>query len=71
MAGSYDMVTKDNGMFNDENFTELIENLGDAHEACEMMHWMIDYLACRHSKSDTGVAILIEEAQQAYYLAKK
>jgi hypothetical protein len=43
MAGSYKHCCYKDGSFrNDESFTDLIENLSDA---CEMMHWMIDYEA--------------------------
>lgn len=45
MAGSYSHCTEDDGSFKGEGFTDMIENLGDAYEACEMMHWMINYLA--------------------------
>ena len=37
MAGSFNHVCDDNGTFR----FDLIENLGDAHEACEQMHALI------------------------------
>lgn len=45
MAGSYKHVTKPDGSFNAEDFGEMIENLGDAYEACEEMHFMVSFLA--------------------------
>jgi hypothetical protein len=47
MAGSYAHVTDKNGRFRSDfaDFTGMIENLGDAYEACEEMHWMIRFLA--------------------------
>ncbi len=68
MAGSYRHVTKDDGTFDSEDFTNMIENLGDAHEACEMMHFMIQYLATEASKGGFAVSsTYIEEAEKAYY----
>lgn len=60
MAGSYRHVCKEDGSFIEEEFTQLIENLGDAWEACEMMHHMIGYLA-------QGNVIKIKKAEQAYH----
>jgi len=45
MAGSYQHCTNADGSFIGERFATMIENLGDAHEACEEMHWMINFLA--------------------------
>jgi hypothetical protein len=56
MAGSYQHCRSETGSFT----FELIENLGDAHEACEMMYWMIDFLA----QSDPS---RITQAENAYY----
>lgn len=39
---------------------ELIENMGDAHEACEEMHWLIQHLAKHNAKR-------IKKARKAYY----
>ncbi len=64
MAGSYKHCCKDDGSFNDDDFTSMIENLGDAWEACEEMHWMINYLA-------SGEQNRIEEALDAYYASKR
>ena len=61
MAGSYDHCCYDNGEFlNNEDFPCLIENLGDAYEACEMMHWMINHLA-------GGNRGKIKQAEKAYF----
>jgi len=60
MAGSYRHCTKDDGTFEDENFTVMIENLGDALEACENMHFMIKYLSGGDERK-------IKEAEEAYY----
>lgn len=64
MAGSYKHCTNRKGNFRTHDFHELIENLRDAYEACEEMHWMINYLAHR----DTT---LIEEALAAFYKSRK
>ena len=55
MAGSY-RHCNDRGKFD----FKLIENLGDAFEACEQMYWMIDYLAGGDRKK-------IKEAENAWY----
>jgi hypothetical protein len=55
MAGSYNHCTTDDGSFT----FDLIDNLGDAHEACEEMHAMIRYLA-------GGDPLKIETAHHAY-----
>lgn len=56
MAGSYGHLRAGDGSFQ----FDLIENLGDAHEACEMTFWMIGFLA-------NGDAARIAEAEEAYY----
>lgn len=55
MAGSFEHVDDDGGFRFD-----LIENMGDAHEACEEMHWLIHFLA-EYSRPR------IDEALEAYY----
>ena len=66
MAGSYNHCCKDDGTFigydedDDDAFTDMIENLGDAYEACEEMHWMINYLA-------GGEKEKIKQASEAFY----
>ncbi len=50
MAGSYQHCLGDEGTFT----FDLIENLGDAHEACEMMVYMIDILSRQLSKAEEG-----------------
>ncbi len=68
MAGSYRYCCKEDGTFDNEGFTEVIENLDDAHEACEMMHWMINHLAEKVSKFGyLSCMNHIEDAEEAYY----
>ncbi len=68
MAGSYGHVTKDDGTFICEDFCNMIENLGDAHEACEMMHFMINYLANElNRRGPRFKSEYLEEAEKAYY----
>jgi hypothetical protein len=57
MAGSYKhCIDEETGEFR----FDLIENLGDAHEACEMMVFMIKFIA-------HGNKAEIDLAQKAYY----
>lgn len=42
MAGSYSHCTKNDGSF---CFNGMIENMRDAAEACEEMHWLIGFLS--------------------------
>lgn len=65
MAGSYQHVTNDDGTFRgDDRFYGMIENLGDAYEAIEHMHFMIRHLA-------GGDAAKISEASDAFYRASQ
>ncbi len=71
MAGSYEHCTKKDGSFiggdgasAEGAFVDMIENLGDAYEACEHMHWMIHYLANGDQKK-------IREASVAYYAHRR
>lgn len=64
MAGSYRHCVDNDGNFLDVDFTDMIENLGDAYEACEMMVWMIKYLA---EESEAK----IQEAEKAFYTRVK
>jgi hypothetical protein len=64
VAGSYHHCTKDDGSWIGEDFPNMVENLGDAWEACEMMHWMIGYLA-------SGDHSRIAAAAAAYYEARR
>ncbi len=64
MAGSYKHCCNEDGSFREDDFADMIENLGDAHEACEQMHWMIQYLAGHDSNR-------IAEAEEAYYAAMR
>jgi hypothetical protein len=46
MAGSWDHMTTSKGkLLNNEQFTQMIENLGDAYEAAEECYGMVWYLA--------------------------
>lgn len=61
MAGSYEHCCKDDdGSFRNDDFTDMIENLGDAYEACYHMHWMIHHLASADKDK-------IKQASDAYY----
>lgn len=44
MAGSYRHIINRDGSFIGDDLTEMIENLGDAHEALEECYDMIQYL---------------------------
>ena len=56
MAGSYRHCIGKDGHFE----FDLIENMGDAHEACEMMFHMIHTLSRGNSRR-------ISDAEYAYY----
>lgn len=56
MAGSYSHCERDDGSFR----FDLIENMGDAHEACEQMFHMIRIL----TKGDPAA---IKACEDAYY----
>lgn len=62
MAGSFGHCNKDDGSFT----FDLIDNMGDAHEACEMMHFMIHYLADGFDRTKDPKEI-IKQAEEAYY----
>jgi hypothetical protein len=64
MAGSYKHCVTDDGKFLAEDFDGMIENLGDAYEACEEMVFMIDFLA-------NGDRSRIDEASEAFYASKR
>ena len=51
MAGSYRHVTNADGSFRG---TDLLDNLGDAYEALEEMHAMIEWLADRYFEGGYG-----------------
>lgn len=60
MAGSYRHATTKNGKLrNNETFTDMVENLGDAYETVEEMYGMIWWLA-------DGNAEMVEQARQNY-----
>lgn len=78
MGGSYQHCCKEDGSFRDDDFCNMIENLGDAHEACEMMHWMIGYIAKElaeqyNSEVTTGdtAKSIIEHTEEAYYQQRR
>ncbi len=50
MAGSYQHCSDEDGNFR-ADFHEMIENLGDAEEACEMMVFMIQFLAVTRAQA--------------------
>lgn len=54
MAGSYRHIARADGSFRG---IDLIDNLGDAHEAIEEMHDMIAWLAARISPDNPRQAI--------------
>jgi hypothetical protein len=64
MAGSYKHCITPEGKFRSEDFTDMIENLSDAYEACEEMVFMIDFLA-------DGDSCRIENALEAFYASKQ
>jgi len=65
MAGSYKHCVTDSGeLLEWSQFVDMIENLGDAFEAVEEMHWMIRYLA-------NGDQAKIKEALDAFYKNKR
>ena len=75
MAGSYRHCEKKGeelpngeygptGEFDAEFFHDMIENGGDAYEACHMMFWMIQYLA---DNAWTIREDAIKAAEEAYY----
>lgn len=74
MAGSWDHITTDDGKFRNVTFAQLIENLGDAHEAAEecygMVWWLADQLAAVLRTLPGNVPIpvpeLIRTAQDHY-----
>jgi hypothetical protein len=62
MAGSYNHRVTDSGQLsNNENFVDMIGDLGDACEAVEEMYGMIWYLA-------QGNAELVEVARRNYQM---
>ena len=65
MAGSYHhCIDEKTGEFVGEDFTNMIDNLGDAYEACEQMVFMINFLA-------NGDKKLIEKALKSFYKCVK
>ena len=79
MAGSYKHCLHIDGTFREhQDFRDMIENLGDAEEACEQMVFMIQWLARQivlysSSPPDPNETVyneinrVIEESQQAFY----
>jgi hypothetical protein len=82
MAGSWNhIITRDGKLLNNEDFTVMIENLGDAYEAAEECFGMIWYLAQSLAENHRAagdftrpsgrveredVLVFIEEAREAY-----
>lgn len=77
MAGSWDHMTTSKGkLLNNEQFTQMIENLGDAYEAAEECYGMVWYLASALANSYAQGSLqpvkradalsLIEEAEASY-----
>jgi hypothetical protein len=57
MAGSFrHMTTKHGKLRNNESFTDLIENLGDAYEAAEECFGMIWVLAAQVTRQSAGTS---------------
>ena len=81
MAGSYlhccsqEVIVKTVGFETDEHYLgpfdfSLIENMDDAHEACDMMHHMIQTLASLYAEvvpEATTPAKVIRHAANTYY----
>lgn len=60
MAGSWNhIITDDGALISNEDFPDMIENLGDAYEACEECYGMVLFLS-------NGDPAKIEEARERY-----
>lgn len=60
MAGSWGhIINGDGGFIAADEFPDMIENLGDAYEACEQCYGMVMFLA-------NGDPAKIEEARERY-----
>lgn len=69
MAGSWQhMTTKSGKLRNNENFCDMIENLGDAYEAAEECYGMIWWLALQLAVYEGREATLgiIRRAEEHY-----
>ena len=72
MAGSYKhCVAEDGQLYRNEDFVEMIENLGDAYEAVEEMYGMIWLLATEWSRDSENSpqpdpGSLVEYARERY-----
>lgn len=62
MAGSYRHCEGDDGSFR----FDMIENMGDAYEACEMLYFMVKWLAA-FCPDDCPAEQRIIMAEAAYY----
>ena len=72
MAGSYAHCCKktdDMGeVLSPEGFEfDTIENMGDAYEACHMMHWMIDFMATHRRRLIQSKLSYIKQVEECYY----
>lgn len=64
MAGSYNHIVDDDGnMLGPEEFSGMIENLGDAYEMAEEMYGMIWWLVAGYGPQ---AASIVEHARQNY-----
>jgi len=68
MAGSYNHAVADDGqLLENEDFNQMVENLGDAYETVEEMYgmiwWLADWLAAGEG---TSTARWVEEARKNY-----
>lgn len=66
MAGSYRHCEGDDGSFR----FYTIENMGDAYEACEMMYFMVKFLAIDDRESALPEE-RIAQAEAAYFQHKR
>jgi hypothetical protein len=69
MAGSYNHAVADDGqLLCNDDFTGMVENLGDAYETVEEMYGMIWWLAAGYSMhlTDMPAEKLIEHARRGY-----
>lgn len=68
MAGSYNHIIDNSGdILDNEKFVDMIENLGDAYEACEELYGMIWWMA--HMVQDARAMTpgeIVEHARENY-----
>jgi len=72
MAGSYNhIVTDDGNLISNEEFPNMIENLGDAYEAIEEMYGMIWWLANLPAAAREKPRVRVEMARLHYDIGLK